>query len=108
MTKRDGALEIGQHVTRLMEKLEADPTMTDEFLAGDGALLITRLGVTFTGFEDRPDPDFQPSPMNADAAAGMHFAEVRQATESLLLAIEADPGKRRDWLADPDEAIRVG
>jgi hypothetical protein len=58
----EGTLAIGQRVQELMERLEADPSMSEQFLAGDAALTITRTGITFTGFEDRPEPHFEPSP----------------------------------------------
>ena len=102
---RDGAMEIGQRVQELMEKLESDPTMTDEFLNGDGALMITRTGITYIGFEDRPDAHFEPSPMNDDSAAGLHLAEVKQVLVDMLNAVEADPEKQRLWMAGRISAI---
>lgn len=103
--KREGTLEIGQRVQELMEWLEADATATDQFLAGDAALTFTRTGITFTGFEDRPDPDFQPSPMNADASAALHFADVKERLVAFFDAVEADPEASRRWLAAETAAI---
>ena len=102
---RDGVTAIGQRVQEVMERLEADPTMTEEFLAGDAALTITRTGVTFVGFENRPDAHFEPSPMNDDSAAAHHLAEVKQVLVNMLNAVEADPEKRRLWMAGKISAI---
>ena len=102
---RDGAMAIGQRVQELMERLEADPTMTEEFLNGDGALTITRTGITFTGFEDRPEPTFEPWPMNEDASAALHFADVKKRLVTFFERVEADPEASRRWLAAETAAI---
>ena len=101
----DGTLAIGQRVQELMEKLEADPSMTAQFLNGDGALMITCHGITYTGFEDRPEPTFEPSPMNDDSAAALHLATAKQVLVNMLNAVEADPEKQRLWMAGRISAI---
>jgi hypothetical protein len=102
---RDGALRIAQHLAKVLESLEQDATLTQEFLSGDGGLLVTRAGISYLGFDNAQPMRFEPDPMTDEAIREIRVASARQAANTFFDSLERNEDAFRLWEAGGHELV---
>ena len=92
----NGDWSIAQHVTRLLEALESSPGFSEKFLNGDGSVIVTRSGFTFSEFEDRPEA-FYPAPIDGEATGTLRVSSARHACNVFFERLERTPEASTKW-----------
>lgn len=93
--------QIANHVRRLVVAvLDADPQGAHDFTEGDAALEVTRAGVTFKGFDARPDGQFVAVPVNDAEADDYYLQGLLHQFEKFLRLMLSSKKTRSEWFGE--------